>query len=186
MKNTMLALIGLTLVTPGIAARKTIQQKLESAIEASRYDKVKSLMKRYEATKPSAQERKECMSFIAETAADVVVDRTESLSLYGNFSDIVTYKNKENARDLAIFGIGATALIYGLKKGYAAWSDYATGPGPRQNTSEYWAQVARKTGWCVLGSTLGTYLFIKGCKCTQQKKALESAKVIQEYIQERA
>ncbi len=165
-----------------VHAHRTIKDKLEGAIEKSNFRKVRAVLHRFNANKPSSQERRDLMTFLSRTASDVAIDRKESLSLTGSLYAVATFRDREKAQDLGLLGAGLVLAGLGIHRGYKTWTDYSAGPGP--DVSEYRAGLAKNGGLSTLGCFFGMYLLGKGFRCTVQKNALTRAKDIETYIKQ--
>lgn len=156
-------------------------EKCEKAIEAGNIDKVRTLLKKHEGK--NAQERKALLAQLALIAADVVEDRKDKLSLRGNLTDIVLYKEREKARDWALLVLGtgvATLGCWYAKDAYATYQDGLAGRSKRYGEFSY------QSGMSLLGLSLGGYLASQGYVCSQQKSALKKAEYLETYLAELA
>ncbi len=190
-KFSLVVFVGMGLMVTHAGASSD-KEKLEKAIEAGKIDKVRSLLKDYESKNPSAQERKLLLQHLANTASDVVEHRKETISLGGNMSDILAYRDREKARDLSLVGIGLALISLGGWYGKSFYTDYYTDIVTRGLTSKEIleakskrnAQLTHNGGMATLGALCGSYALYKGYSCSMQKNALVAAQKIESFLQE--
>lgn len=182
-KFSVIALIGVVLMGVQLQASRSDKEKLEKAIEAGKIDKVRSLLKNYESKNPSAQERKVLLQYLAKTASDVVENRKEKLSLGGNIRDILTYQEREKARDIGLMGIGAGLVALGVWYGQSAYA-VKDGRAFRDLDADRWKNVTYYGGIATVGALFGGYALYKGFTCAMQNNALVAAQKIESFLQD--
>lgn len=184
-KMYVLALLSLGFGSASLAVSKSDLEKFEKAIASSKIDKVRSLLMTYESKNLSAQERKTFLEQLARIASDVVTDRKEKLSLKGNVKDILTYADREKARDISLIGIGGLMVALCCWYGKDTFESYSKG-ARGVNQSEYYADLTFMGGIATLGISFGSYLAYKGSMCEMQRNALKAAEQIETFLFEQA
>lgn len=184
-KMYALALLSIGFGSASLCVSKTDLEKFEKAIVSSKIDKVRSLLKTYESKNLSSEERKTFLEQLARIARDVVTDRKEQLSLKGNVKDILTYSDREKARDISLIGMGGLMVALGCWYGKDTFESYSKGArGVKQ--SEYYSTLTFNGGMALLGVSFGTYLAYKGYRCEKQQNALKAAQQIETFLCEQA
>ncbi len=178
MKYGLLLLVAINIVS--LQASNTENDKLVAAIAASDFRKSTSLYRKFLPSRTTAQARKELGILLTRTAADVIQDRKESISLTIDRRDIMAERRSEKLADQMLIAGGVLGILSGL---YALNCAYAEYRHPiRVPINEQYARLAAQAGYGLFGLGFGSYLAYNGYSCTTQHKALVSAERIKEYF----